>query len=555
MKTSPWTRAAIAFVVASGTALRADDTKLVSSADGIVPEGGEMFDMTPDGRFVLFKSEAGDLVPGDDNGKADVFVADRALGTFELVNIATDGTVGQHAASEGSLSADGRYVAFTTIDVLDPADNSAADVYLRDRVDATTTLVSHSPSKIGHRRESRHPRVGRDGSHVVFSSWVENLVSDDTNDWEDVFSWERATGTITRVSTDSSGQERNVSSWSPRVSADGMLVAFDSGYDVGHFRGDHVTINVGIYVKDVVTGVLERVDVDSTGSWYGRNGYLAALSPDGRFVLISTPDSLDPADTNVWLDGYVRDRALATTERVTYGTGYRELSGRYPTEAVAMSDDARRIAFVTPDDASGDDSNSVLDAYVFDRDTGVALRVSLGPDDQTYLDGPVSIGGITADGRSVLFQTRSAELWPGDGNDVVDVFVRELSSDVAAWTTYGAGFPGRYGEPTLALDDVPRRGTTVDLGISDSSGLYTVGVVFAGFASASLPTSLGGTLLLVPSFTQPVGLSPWGITLPLSIPTGGDLPGLHVYLQALELDSWAVKGVSFTAGIDLTIGD
>ena len=43
--------------------------------------------------------------------------------------------------------------------------------------------------------------------------------------------------------------------------------------------------------------------------------------------------------------------------------------------------------------------------------------------------------------------------------------------------------------------------------------------------------------------------------MPLSIPTGGDLPGLHVYLQALELDSWAVKGVSFTAGIDLTIGD
>jgi hypothetical protein len=101
----------------------------------------------------------------------------------------------------------------------------------------------------------------------------------------------------------------------------------------------------------------------------------------------------------------------------------------------------------------------------------------------------------------------------------------------------------------------PRRSTRVAAQVGNSSGLYTAGVLFIGVASASLPTTLGGTLLVDPLTTATLPLTPYDEGFPLTVPNGGDLPGVHVFLQVLELDPWAVKGVSFTAGLDVTIGD
>jgi hypothetical protein len=219
-----------------------------------------------------------------------------------------------------------------------------------------------------------------------------------------------------------------------------------------------------------------------------------------------------------------------------------------------MSDDLRRIAFTCSDDAMSDEGAGPVDCYVLDLDTEVALRVSVGPDDQRA--GQSCAGGpLSADGHVASFYTYADGLWPGDVDGNEDSFLRDLSAVPAAWNNYGAGFDGRYGIPALTLSAIPRRATTVDLAIGNSSGLYTVAVLLVGLQSESLQTSLGGTLLVDPLTSLSIALTPWDNTQSMSIPTTGDLPGVHVYLQALEIDPFAAKGVSFTPGLDMTIGD
>jgi Tol biopolymer transport system component len=523
--------------------LRADDTKLATTLDGTTALSGRMRDLSPDGRFVLFASGSPDYVSGDTNGVIDLFLRDLVLGTVERINIATDGSQdGSGSVVDASVSADGRFVVFETAASLDPGDTTPRDVYLRDVVAGTTTFVSHSaPGGAGV--DSYAPRISRDGARVVYVSGRPSPYGGM------IFEWERATDVTTLVSTDSYGNPLREGSWDPRLSADGSVVAFDHAQKVYDAPWPH-----HVFVKDTASGLFEQVDLDSNGYGGDGNSDLADLSPDGRFVLFNGAGKFVADDTNHLSDGHVRDRSLSTTERVTLGTGFRQLSGN-PILATAMSDDARHVAFTAIDAASSDDANGVVDAFVFDRDTGVALRASLGPDDSEAHDYTVWGGRLSADGLDALFETASTTLWPGDADDGYDVFLRVFSGIPAASDNYDVGFPGRYGVPGIALDAPPRRQTTLGLDIDNSSGLYTVAVLFVGLSSQSLQTSLGGKLLVDPFTSLSLALSPSGSTLPLTIPTAGDLPGVHIYLQALEVDPFAVKGVSFTPGLDMTIGD
>ena len=523
---------------------RADDTALVTTVDGTSTLSGQICDVTPDGRYVLFTSSSTAYVPNDTNGQPDLFVRDMQTGAVERVNVASDGSEDPRANGysfmQGTISADGQLVAFTTSGALDPADNSDDDFYLRDRTAGTTTLISHSPPISGAYRESFQAMISRDGAFVVFSSDVTNLVPNDTNGMTDVFEWERATDVITRVSTTSAGKQINFNKacLNPKVSGDGKVVTFEEYLS----RGDQGRW-LGLFVKDLNTGTLDLIDGGGGG---------VALSSDGRFVLYNAYHLHDPSDPNYYVDGFLLDRQNQTRDQVTYGTGLRLL--KRGAQASGMSDDQRRIEFTCSDDAMSDEGIGPVECYVLDLDTEVALRVSVGPDDQRARQECYG-GPLSADGHIASFSTWSDSLWPGDANFNEDSFLRTLSAVPAAWNNYGAGFPGRYGIPALTLSALPRRATTVDLDVGNSSGLYTVAVLFVGLQSESLLTSFGGTLL-VDSFTSlSIALTPWDNTLPMTIPTAGDLPGVHVYLQALEIDPFAAKGVSFTPGLDLTIGD
>lgn len=121
-------------------------------------------------------------------------------------------------------------------------------------------------------------------------------------------------------------------------------------------------------------------------------------------------------------------------------------------------------------------------------------------------------------------------------------------------TAYGAGWPGRLGVPSLTASAAPVLGSSIAIEIGNASGAPSSGAFLLGSAPATLATAFGGTLLVVPDVAIPFALPAAGRALPVTIPSEPMLCGQRAYCQALEIDAGASQGVSFTPGLQLTLG-
>lgn len=159
--------------------LRAGTTTRVSASSGGV--AGNNFSYTPDlsgnGRYVAFASAATDLVPGDTNGQLDVFVRDLQTGTTERISVSTDGRSGNGRSDAPSISGDGRYVAFTSQarNLVLGDTNAVADVFVRDRTAGTTRRVSVSASGGQADGRSAVAALSNDGQVVAMTTQTINL--------------------------------------------------------------------------------------------------------------------------------------------------------------------------------------------------------------------------------------------------------------------------------------------------------------------------------------------------------------------------------------------
>ncbi len=180
----------------------------VNVASGGAQTSMQSMDSAPvlsgDGRYAAFTSDAASLVPGDKNLAPDVFVRDRSAGTTERVSL-TDGDAESNPAEwsdEPSISGDGRYVAFESVAraLVNGDTNNQRDVFVRDRVAATTQRVSVATNGTQGNSWSFAPSVSADGRYVAFTSGASNLVAGDTNGADDVFVHDRQTRTTQRVS-------------------------------------------------------------------------------------------------------------------------------------------------------------------------------------------------------------------------------------------------------------------------------------------------------------------------------------------------------------------
>src|SRR5262249_40076797 len=147
------------------------------------------------------------------------------------------------------------------------------------------------------------------------------------------------------------------------------------------------------------------------------------------------------------------------------------------------------------------DNNSVSDVFVHDRTSGVTERVSV---DSTGVEADDSSldSQLAQNGACVVFSSLASNLVAGDANGQFDCFARDRFG--AAWSNYGAGFPGTNGVPAFTPRANPILGTTVTLDLVNSYGTPTAGAILVGFQRASLPTRLGGDLLVVPNFIVPI---------------------------------------------------
>jgi Tol biopolymer transport system component len=169
--------------------------------------------ISADGRFVVFESEASNLVPMDSNGVQDVFVRDRQSNTTERMSVSSDSVQGNDRSLQSSISFDGRYVAFSSVATnLVPGDtNGKIDVFVHDRLYGITKRISESAAGVPGNDYSYLPRFSGDGRYVSFESAATNLVPGDTNQSHDVFLHDRRFGTTERVNLEPDGSQGHFS--------------------------------------------------------------------------------------------------------------------------------------------------------------------------------------------------------------------------------------------------------------------------------------------------------------------------------------------------------
>ena len=210
------------------------DTR-IASLDGLGgPANGPSVDASVsdgDGRFVAFVSYASNLVTDDTNGVADVFVRDLLMGRTERVSV---GAAGRQAngpsTGRPAISAAGRFVAFVSdaSDLVSGDRNGRADVFVRDRGIGKTQRISVDRWGGDANLASASADISADGRFVSFASAATDLAAGDTNGFEDVFVRDRDAGLTSLASADRWGGPSNGDSTVPDLSPDGRAVAFDS---------------------------------------------------------------------------------------------------------------------------------------------------------------------------------------------------------------------------------------------------------------------------------------------------------------------------------------
>ena len=392
--------------------------------------------LSADGQLVVFWSSAADLVTNDTNGAVDVFVADRHTGVIERVSTASDGSQANGPSLNAALSPDGRYVAFesraTNLAARDT--NATSDIFLKDRASGALERISLSTAGGQGNGPSYRPAISADGRFVAFWSEAGNLVPDDDNGsydngGYDIFVKDRLTGVLERASVAQDGTEAVADSVAPSLSADGRFVAFGS-YASNLVDRDNNGMP-DIFVKDRHTGAVERVSVAADGTESnGDSFWNAAISPDGRFVAFwSEASNLVPGDTNGLVDAFVKDRQTGAIERVSVSADGAQANG--PSYNPLLSADGRFVVFWSEAiNLVPGDSNGAADVFIKDRQTGSIERLSVA-DNGGQGNGPSYNPTISADSRFIAFWSAANNLTPDDANERVDVFVVDRTAALA----------------------------------------------------------------------------------------------------------------------------
>lgn len=394
--------------------------------------------LSADGRYMAFVSESGELVAGDNNGVHDVFVHDLVTGHTELISVASDGGAandwsGRIVNAIGlDISADGRYVVFMSQagNLVDTPVNGT-QIYLRDRQTGTTELVSVNSQGEPATYGNFYPSISADGRYVAFESSASNLVENDTNNKDDIFVRDRQTGQTIRVSVASDGSEGNNYSDRPVISANGRFVAFESRADnlvPNDTNGINSTYYDGkdVFVHDLQTGETSRVSVSSEGVEANDRSEAADISADGRFVVFqSYADNLVASDYHGnGPDALLHDRQTGITSLVSLnrdGNG----PGNKGSWGPVISQDGRYVAFVSmASDLIPVDNEGHADVFLRALQSGITKRLSVNSEGiaGNYDSGRYGIA-FSNDNRFIAFQSEAGNLVPGDAYSGSDVFV------------------------------------------------------------------------------------------------------------------------------------
>ncbi len=410
------------------------------TSDGASGGGSYGSSIGTDGRWVVFDSDATNLVPKDLNHARDVFLRDTLNGTTTRVSVSDTEEEANDASSvnsAASVSADGRYVAFISgaTNLVAGDTNGKIDVFVRDTVAGTTRRVSVDSSGRQANAASNGSSISADGRKVVFQSVASDLVVGDTNMRQDVFVHDLTTGETIRVSVANDGSQANGSSGSdgwgnaPAISADGRFVVFES--TATNLVPNDTNGTRDIFIRDTANGTTRLVSVASNGAQGNAASSIPSVSAKGNLVAFqSYASNLTPNDTNASWDIFVRNLETGTTTRVsTSETGAEGNQGSY---APVISADGRWVAFTSwANNLVPGDTNDRGDIFLRDIVKGSLSLISATPEGAvggsiSGFDSIYNLRGIalSPDARHIAFQSWAPDLVADDTNNVVDIFVR-----------------------------------------------------------------------------------------------------------------------------------
>jgi Tol biopolymer transport system component len=456
--------------------------------------------VSPDGRYVVFESDADSLVVDDTNGASDIFLRDRYLGGIERVSISSAGHEAHGSSTNPAVSSDGRYIAFQS-DASDlvSGDSNNIDVFIHDRETGETVRVSVSSAGVGGDADSESPAISADGRYVVFHSQANNLVPGFDSPHRDVYLHDSVTGSTELISVDRNGGNANDASGSPAISGDGRLVAFSS--DASDLVSGDYNGSEDVFLRDRAAGTTERVSVSHYGDQANNHSWAPAISADGYTVVFaSLASNLVNGDDNSVNDVYLRDLVKATTVRISYSTAGE--GGNDSSVVPTVSDDGRLVAFSSwANNLVSDDENSAEDVFVRDRDGDFPYRVSgqvrhpngipvSGVALQTS-SGQVITSGLAGDFALTFETNRTFALTPTHSTYIFSPTTRKIRVPPDA---LGQHFVMLTSPVTTTL----AAGVGSSLAYTDTQGLATKVSIPAGAVTETL------TLSLTPTYATPI---------------------------------------------------
>lgn len=424
-----------------------DVTKMVSvNANGTAAGNARSFNpvISGNGRFVVFESYASDLVSGetDGNGLPDVFERDLLNGTTRLVSVNRTGTAAASGTSDEALvTPDGRFVAFrsTAPDLVSGDNNSSTDVFIRDMTSGTTTLVSMTASSVSGNGDSFSPAISADGRFVAFESLASNLAAGDTNGASDIFVRDIAGGTTILVSVNTSGSgSGNGSSASPSISANGQFVSFSSSSTNLVAGLADTNGSSDVFVRDLIAKTTRLVSINTSGTGAGnRFSDLPVISSNGNEVVFRS-GATDLVSGVTYSTGvynvFARDLVHGTTELVSVDPSGKA-GGNGTSDIAALSADGRVVAFqsfATNLVTGITDSNNSQDVFVRDLLTNQTGLASINAGGRSAGNGASTAPFISSDGSLVAFQSAASDLGNmPDNNNATDVFTQGLKGVAA----------------------------------------------------------------------------------------------------------------------------
>ncbi|WP_139555795.1 DUF11 domain-containing protein [Methylotetracoccus oryzae] len=421
-----WQFLGMALALTASNVLAVGETTLISADEAGQPgnawSGSAV--LSDDGRFVVFASDADNLVPGDTNGLTDTFLYDRGARRMTRVSVDSSG----HQMNRGSgglpaISANGRFIAFASpeLDLNPNCSGCTWGIFIHDRLSHETSRLPLNPG--GEVSFS----LSGNGRFVVFESFADQVMAGDNNGVTDVFVHDRQSHKTTRISGDPSGGQGNGHSEFPRISADGRIVAFVSG--ASNLVAGDTNGNYDVFVHDRQTHQTTLVSVDSSGK-QGVSGSPTHIdiSADGRIVAFaSTARGLVQRDWNAREDVFVHDLQTHQTSRVSVGSNGEE--GNDYSTIPRLSADGRFVAFFSSaTNLVSGDTNRSGDVFLHDRVTRQTTSLSINSKGEQGNSHSLSYG-ISGDGRFIVQHSAASNFAAGDTNGTYDVFVRDRLID------------------------------------------------------------------------------------------------------------------------------